>query len=112
MNHPLIIAAVLVAAVTPGIALQQGTLDFSSIVYAQEDWQAEFEDVCSKTQDAMTFSTEELKKLVARCDAIKPQIEKLPNESQRKVTLRRLQMCRNLFAFVLEDKQSRQQAAP
>jgi hypothetical protein len=119
MNRSLIIAVVLVAALTPGSdlqSLQRGTFASSGIAYAQDNWKAEFDDVCSQTQDAMALSAEELKRLVARCDAIKLQIEKLPDESQRKVTLKRLQMCRDLFDFVLQDtesrKQSRKQEAP
>ncbi|MBI5097794.1 MAG: hypothetical protein HZB30_00960 [Nitrospirae bacterium] len=73
-------------------------------VPAQEDWKSEFEAVCSKTQDAMTFSTDELKNLIARCDKLKPLIDKL-DESPRKVYLRRLQLCKDLFVFVLESKE-------
>jgi len=51
----------------------------------------------------MSFTPDELKSLVGRCDALKPRIEKL-EETQRKVYLKRLQMCRDLLAFVLESK--------
>jgi hypothetical protein len=54
----------------------------------------------------MGFSAEELKSLVLRCDALRSLIEKL-DEPQRKVTLRRLQMCRDLYAFVLETKEAK-----
>lgn len=54
----------------------------------------------------MAFSVEELRRLVDRCDALKPRIEKL-EEPQRKVTLKRLQMCRDLYAFVLEMKEKK-----
>jgi len=54
----------------------------------------------------MAFSVEELRSLVDRCDALKPRIEKL-DEPQRKVTLKRLQMCRDLYAFVLEMKEKK-----
>jgi len=74
--------------------------------HAQEDWKKEFEDICSKTQDAMVFSAEELKSLLGRCDKLKPLIERL-EESQRKVYLRRLQMCRDLFFFMLETKEKK-----
>ncbi len=70
---------------------------------AQEDWKTEFEDICSKTQDSMAFTTDELKSLVERCDALKPRIEKL-DESQKKVYLKRLQMCRDLLVFVMQSK--------
>lgn len=71
---------------------------------AQEDWRKEFDEICSKTQDAMVFTADELKDLVSRCDRLKPQIEKF-DESQRKVYLKRLQMCRDLYLFVLESKE-------
>jgi hypothetical protein len=75
------------------------------IVLAQEDWKGEFETICSKTQDAMTFSVDELKDLISRCDKLKPAIEKL-DESSRKVYLRRLKLCKDLFVFVLGSKEN------
>jgi len=72
--------------------------------YAQEDWKKEFDDICSKTQDAMAFSPGELRSLVERCNRLRPLIEKL-DETRRKVYLKRLQMCRDLFSFVLESKE-------
>ena len=74
--------------------------------YAEQDWKAEFDDICEKTQDAMAYSPEELRKLVERCDKIKPLIEKL-GETERKVYLRRLEMCRELFVFTLESKEKK-----
>lgn len=68
---------------------------------AGEAWRAEFDEVCSKTQDAMALSTEELRGLVARCDALKPRIEAL-DEPRRKVFGRRLQGCRDLYQFVID----------
>ncbi len=79
---------------------------FSGVVYAETDWKKEFEDICSKTQDAMVYSPEELRAFIERCDKIKPLIERL-DDSQRKVYLRRLQMCRDLFAFALESKEKK-----
>ncbi len=69
------------------------------------DWKSEFEEVCARTQDAMVLSTEELRALVGRCDRLKPLIDQL-GESERKVYSRRLQACRNLYAFVLESRPS------
>lgn len=77
------------------------------LVHAQEDWRVEFDDICSKTQDAMVVPSEKLKNLVDRCDKLKPRIEKL-NESQRKVYLKRLQLCRDLYFFVLESRENKQ----
>ncbi len=76
------------------------------VVYAQDDWKMEFDDVCSKTQDAMAFTPDELRNLISRCDKLKPFVEKL-DETQRKVFLRRLQFCRDLFVFVLESKEKK-----
>ncbi len=72
-----------------------------ALASAQDDWRAEFDDICSKTTDAMSLPKDEIKKLVERCDALKPRIEKL-DESAAKVYLKRLQRCRSLFVFVLE----------
>ena len=52
----------------------------------------------------MEMLPEELRLLVARCDRIKPQIDAL-EPSARKVFLRRLQLCRDLFLYVLESKE-------
>ena len=72
---------------------------------AQEAWRKEFDDVCSKTQDAMTFSQEELTVLIRRCDDLLPQIEKL-DETRKKVYMGRLRMCRGLYAYVLDAKRN------
>jgi len=74
--------------------------------YSQEDWRREFEEICSKTESAMAFSVEELRSLVDRCDALKSRIEKL-DEPQRKIVLKRLQMCRDLYAFTSEMKEKK-----
>lgn len=81
-----------------------GSLLKPASVYAQDDWKKEFEEICSRTDDAMSLSKDELKALVARCDKLKPLIEKL-DETEKKVYLRRLQLCRDLFSFVLESKE-------
>src|SRR5271165_7069700 len=70
---------------------------------APEAWRKEFDDICSKTADAMTFSQDELTNLIRRCDALAPQIEKL-DESRKKVYAGRLRMCRGLYAYVLDSK--------
>jgi hypothetical protein len=88
----------VVSALGVGIALAQ------HVVAAPADWKKEFEEVCAKTQDAMALPVEELKSLVSRCDKLKPQIEKL-DETQRKVYSRRLQVCRDLYQFVVESRE-------
>ena len=79
---------------------------YCGFAYSQEDWRKEFEEICSKTENAMTFNVEELRSLVDRCDALKSRIEKL-DEPQRKIILRRLQMCRDLYAFTSEMKEKK-----
>ena len=85
---------------------EKKTFSWGGVVHAQDVWKTEFDDVCSKTQDAMIFSPDELRNLIARCDKLKPLIEKL-DETQRKVFLKRLQLCRDLFLFVLESKEKK-----
>jgi uncharacterized coiled-coil protein SlyX len=71
--------------------------------FAQEGWREEFDAVCAKTDIAMTLSRDELTDLIGRCDRLKTRIE-AEDESTRKVYLRRLGMCRDLYRFVLESK--------
>jgi len=71
---------------------------------ARDGWRKEFEEVCARTQDAMTLSTSELRSLVERCDILKPALEALGG-SEGKVYVKRLLACRNLYAYVLESRQ-------
>ncbi|MBI5074737.1 MAG: hypothetical protein HZB62_06175 [Nitrospirae bacterium] len=94
MNHFVLhkaIMALVVAAV----------LCCGAAAFGQDDWKAEFDDICAKTDQAMTLPKEELVSLVERCDKLKLRIEQL-EETQKKVYLRRLQLCRNLFAFTID----------
>jgi len=73
-----------------------------TVAYAEEEsWKAEFDEICVKTNESTTLPKAEVKSLIERCDKLKPRIEAL-DESARKVYLKRLQMCRDLFAYVLE----------
>lgn len=71
---------------------------------AEETWKAAFDRTCGQTDNAADMSIAELKKAVANCDALKPQIEAL-EATPRKIYLKRLQMCRNLFVYLLEAKE-------
>ena len=71
---------------------------------AQADWKHEFEQVCAGTQDAMSLALDELRSLIGRCDTLKPRIEAL-DPSEKKVYGKRLQACRDLYAFVLESRE-------
>jgi hypothetical protein len=75
-------------------------------VHAQDNWRSEFDDICSRTNDAMALTKAEAATLVERCDKLKPRIEQL-DESAKKVFMKRLQGCRDLFAYILESAQSK-----
>jgi hypothetical protein len=72
--------------------------------FAEQNWKNEFDAICAKNDDALSLGVEELKNLIQRCDKLKPRIEAL-DESPRKVYLKRLQLCRDLYLFVLESKE-------
>jgi hypothetical protein len=102
----IVIAALLTASATFVFISPAVMLVSARVAYAQDDWKTEFETVCARTQETAGMGTDELKNLVERCDKLKPSIEKL-DETQRKVYLRRLKMCRDLYAFVLETKEKK-----
>ena len=100
----LLLSALLVAL---GVAL--GT---ESTVYAAEtgaiqaagkDWKGDFDRVCGQSDNAMNMTVDELKGALAQCDALKSVIEGL-EATPRKIYLKRLQMCRNLFGYMLESR--------
>jgi hypothetical protein len=86
-------------------AIGEPGLQTAQAAPAREAWQNEFDEVCSKTQDAMTFSEEQLTTLIQKCDALLPQLEKL-DETQKKVFTGRLRMCRGLYVYVLDSKKN------
>ena len=98
-----LLAVTLGAGVALGLCASPGAMAQGPAA-ATQDWKKEFEEICAKTQDAMALPMEELKGLVSRCDKLKPRIEKL-DESQRKVYSRRLQVCRDLYQFVIESRE-------
>ena len=105
MRRPIFLRACAIALFLSGNLLLTGPLPFGpSASLAQEAWKAEFDAVCSKTDVAMTLSVGELKNLIARCVKLEVQIE-AQEESTRKVYLRRLQMCNDLYKYVLENKE-------
>jgi hypothetical protein len=76
---------------------------------AEEVWRTDFDATCAQSNDAMDLSVPELKKLIEQCDRLQKIIE-AQEETVRKVFLKRLQMCRNLYIFVLETKVQEQPA--
>ena len=98
MKRTLFCVAVMCAALVGG---DLRSCCLVTAACAQEDWKAEFDAVCSKTQDSPALTKLEIKNLIERCDRLKPRIEKL-DEYAPIVYLKRLKMCRDLFAFMLE----------
>lgn len=98
-----ILTGIVCAFILGGVAGDLPYFD-GDVVYAQESWKAEFDEVCSRTQEATELDADTLKDLIQRCDALKVAIEKLTG-AEKKVYLRRLKMCRDLYAFVLESKE-------
>jgi len=100
---PRLLACCVLALVAgdAGVVVGKATLPLAR---AEEGWSAEFESVCSKTQDAMVLSSDELRALIVRCDTLKPKIDAL-DESRRKVYGKRLQQCRDLYDFVLKSRE-------
>lgn len=66
-------------------------------------WRVEFDETCAYTSDAMALSQVDLQALIVKCGRLQKTIEQL-DESTRKVFLRRLLMCRNLYQYVLDTK--------
>jgi len=107
MSKATMLAFVLFMALAPsGVRAMSGpAVAPSQSTPAREAWQKEFDNVCSRTQDAMTFSPQELTLLMQRCDALLARIDNL-GETQKKVYAGRLRMCRGLYAYVLESKKN------
>ncbi len=85
-----------------GILLPAACL-FPASAGAEQGWKEEFEAVCSRTDAAMALSTDELKGLIGRCERLKEKIE-AEEESTRKIYLRRLKSCKDLYSYVLETR--------
>lgn len=100
-----IVAGFVFIALPLGHGGDTSLLGFAKSAQAAEDaWEQDFHDVCSRTTDSISLSREELQLLIAKCEKLKPIIEGL-DETRRKVYRKRLEMCKNLLVFVLESKQ-------
>jgi hypothetical protein len=99
-----IVVLVLLCAGLAGLCAAQPPQS-SSPAPAKEVWLQEFDYVCSRTEQAMSFSIEQLSSLIDRCDALQPQIDKL-DETRKKVYSGRLHQCRGLYVYVLESKKN------
>ena len=95
---------VLLCSLMTCSALSLGAPAATAAATAAADWKTEFDAICGQTDNAAEMTAAELAKALARCDALKPQIEAL-EATPRKLYLKRLQMCRNLLAYLLESKE-------
>ncbi len=100
------IFAALAAHFAPFPDRGDGCLSPLRIAHGEENWKKEFAEICGSTDDSMKLSQDELKKLIAGCDRLRPAIESL-EETPRKVYLKKLHMCRGLLLFVLESKEKK-----
>lgn len=69
----------------------------------ESGWRAEFDAVCGQSENSMNMTVAELRGAIEKCDRLKGAIETL-EPTPRKVYLKRLQMCRNLFSYMLENR--------
>lgn len=79
--------------------------------FAQDDWKQEFAVVCSKTQNAMTLSFEELQDFIDRCDKLEARINALDDgkaATEKKVYSKRVKMCKDFYSFVLQQKDAKE----
>jgi hypothetical protein len=77
--------------------------------YSEEVWRADFDEVCAQSNGAMALPVSELKTLIEKCDRLYKVIDS-QEETVRKVFLKRLQLCKNLYVFVLEAKMQEQKS--
>jgi hypothetical protein len=96
----------LLLAITLSSGFQSVYCSEARAAESVDSWKVDFDTLCGQTDNAAEMSLEELKKALERCDALKPKIEAL-EATPRKVYLKRLLMCRNLFAYLLEGKEKK-----
>jgi hypothetical protein len=75
--------------------------------YGEDAWRTDFNSTCAQSNDAMALSMADLQMLIEQCDRLQKIIE-VQDETVRKVYLKRLQLCKNLYVFVLEAKMQEQ----
>ena len=85
----------------PAVFLMMVLPLLASRSFAEDPWIREFEDICSRTDDAGGLGKPELQALIDRCDKLRPEIEKSDND-QKKIYLFRLDKCKRLFIYSIE----------
>jgi hypothetical protein len=80
-------------------------------IYAQDDWKEEYAAVCSRTQNAMSLTLDELKEYIKRCDKLLLIINELDGPqaaTEKKIYTRKVKMCRDLYEFALEHREEKE----
>jgi hypothetical protein len=72
---------------------------------AAEDLKTAFEKVCSQVDASQSLGASEIAALIAKVDALRPEMEKSDDPS-KKLYLQRLKKCRSVYEFVLESKKT------
>lgn len=75
--------------------------------YGEDDWRKEFDLTCAQSNDAMALSMPELQNLIERCNRLEKKID-VQEDTIRRVFLKRLHLCKNLYLFILDAKISEQ----
>jgi len=99
VRRTLFLAILALCATTAALAPRTGSAT------AVPDWKAEFADICAHTGNATELSKDDLRSLIARCRKLEPALQKL-GETERKVYMWRLEMCRELYEYVLKSKEA------
>jgi hypothetical protein len=99
----LLVLLLVALAVLPGTGGVARAAEAGGSLATEGGWRADFDRVCGQTDNAINMTAAELKAALATCDALRPAIEGL-EPTPRKIYLKRLQMCRNLFAYMLETR--------
>ncbi len=101
----LVLFFMIFAAFSQSSFFADSSLSFLVVQEARaQEWKDEFDDICGKTNNAMKLSREELKALIDRCDKLRVTINQL-EETQKKVYLKRLSLCQDLYSYVLKSKE-------
>lgn len=87
------------------LLVQVGWVSTGPVLALAEEtgWRVEFDAVCGQSENSMNMTVAELRGAIEKCDKLKVVIETL-EPTPRKVYLKRLQMCRNLLGYMLENR--------
>jgi hypothetical protein len=87
------------------LLLLVGILAIAGTAFGGDEWRSDFDDVCGKTSVAMELSRSELLSLIVMGERVEKMLE-AQDETTRKVFLKRIQKCLNLFRYVADTKKT------